>query len=162
LLYIGKCITATVVVFILSMILHYPDYSWCLISAILVLTPESSEALPLALTRIKANFIGGSVSIICLLVPLPMQPMMIVAMVISILGCQYFKLMTGSRAAIAAVIIIMLHGQEHQEPFFWITTFKRLAAVIIGCIIGLLVTMLFHRKLGKENIAIQTPGNSEH
>jgi uncharacterized membrane protein YccC len=147
LLYIGKCITGSIVIFVLSWLLNYPDYSWCLISVILVITPESSEAIPLALTRIKGNFIGGIAAMVCLFIPAPVQYLMLLAMVITIIGCQYFKLMTGSRAAIAAVIIIMLHGQEYHQANFWELSIKRLLAVVVGCAIGLLVTILFHGRV---------------
>lgn len=146
-LYILKCIVGCALVFVLSWILNYPDISWCLISVILVLTPDSAEAVPLAVTRIKANFIGGIASVICLLALAPTPISITLAIVLSIIGCYYFNLMTGSRAAIAAVIIIMMHGIEYDQPFFWTATLKRLLAVVIGCLIGLLVTVLFHRNI---------------
>jgi uncharacterized membrane protein YgaE (UPF0421/DUF939 family) len=151
LIYIAKCIAGSAIVFLLSWLLDYSDISWCLISVILVLTPESSEAVPLAVTRIKANFIGGIASVLCMLFLAPSPLTIILAMVLTIFGCYFFNLMTGSRAAIAAVIIIMMHGLEYRMPDFWTGTLKRLLMVIIGCIIGLLVTIIFHRRLTVKN-----------
>jgi uncharacterized membrane protein YgaE (UPF0421/DUF939 family) len=122
-----------------------------LISVILVLTPESTEAVPLAVTRIKANVIGGIASVLCLLALLPTPLSIIFAMILTIIGCYIFKLMSGSRAAIAAVIIIMMHGMEYHLPTFWEATIKRLLAVILGCVIGLLVTLIFHRRLSSNS-----------
>lgn len=145
--YIAKCVTGCGVVFLLSWLFDYPDISWCIISVILVLTPESNEAVTLAVTRIKANIIGGIASVLCLLI-LPTVPLTIIlAIVLTIIGCHFFNLMAGSRAAIAAVIIIMMHGLEFDQPFFWTATIKRLVSVIIGCLIGLIVTLAYHKKL---------------
>jgi uncharacterized membrane protein YgaE (UPF0421/DUF939 family) len=142
-------------------LLHYPDISWCLISVILVLTPDNTEAVPLALTRIKANIVGGVASILCLLALAPTPLTIILAIIVTIVSCYFFRLMTGSRAAIAAVIIIMMHGMEYTEPFFWTATIKRLLAVIAGCFIGLLITLLFHRRLHPES-RLKGNENPEH
>ena len=151
-LYIAKCVSGGLFVFLISWLINYKDFSWCIISVMLVLTPESSEAISLAITRIKANFIGGIVSIFFILINLPLYLSISLSVVLTILACNHFKLMTGSRAAIAAVIIIMMHGEEFSHPNFWSITFQRLASVIIGCLIGLLVTIIFNqRQPGKRD-----------
>lgn len=145
-LYIVKCVSGGLLVFLISWLINYKDFSWCIISVMLVLTPESNEALALAITRIKANFIGGLVSILFILMNLPLYLSISLSVVLTILACNHFKLMTGSRAAIAAVIIIMMHGEEYSHPNFWSNTLQRLASVILGCLIGLLVTVIFHQR----------------
>ena len=151
-LYIAKCVSGGLFVFLISWLINYKDFSWCIISVMLVLTPENSEAISLAITRIKANFIGGIVSIFFILINLPLYLSISLSVVLTILACNHFKLMTGSRAAIAAVIIIMMHGEEFSHPNFWSITFQRLASVIIGCLIGLLVTIIFNqRQPGKRD-----------
>jgi uncharacterized membrane protein YgaE (UPF0421/DUF939 family) len=145
-IYILKCIIGSALTFTLAYLFGYPDVTWCIISVMLVLTPDNNEALPLALTRIKANLIGGGVSMLCLFIA-PVNPVTItMAIVISIICCYLLNVMPGSRAAIAAVIIIMLHGLEYNEPRFWAITIERVVSVISGCVIGLLVTLLFHKK----------------
>ena len=117
----------------------------------LVLTPESDEAIPLAITRIKSNLIAGAASLLFLLF-FPATPItIIVVIIVTILLCYKFKVMTGSRAAIAAVIIIMLHGMEYNQDSFWSVTLERISSVVIGCIIGLIITILFHKKLLKKH-----------
>ena len=118
----------------------------------LVLTPESNEAIPLAITRIKANLIGGAASFLFLLFLPPNAFTIILVITISILVCYFFNLMSGSRAAIAAVIIIMFHGIEYSHESFWTVTLSRILSVIVGCVIGLLVTILFHREYLKKKI----------
>ena len=151
LIYISKCVTGCIVIFLLSWFFNYPDITWSIISVMLVLTPESDEAIPLAITRIKSNLIAGAASLLFLLF-FPANPItIIVVIIVTILLCYKFKVMTGSRAAIAAVIIIMFHGIEYSERSFWSVTSERISSVVIGCTIGLLVTILFHKKLLKKH-----------
>lgn len=149
LLYIAKCIAGYLLVEFLSYIFHYDDISWCLISTLLVLSPDSSEAIPLALNRIKANVVAGSASILCLFIPVPRLFIVIMALAITIFVCYILKLMVGCRSALAAVIIVMLHestGKHHS----WDSALQRMVAVILGCLIGLLITLIFHRKFTKQ------------
>ncbi len=152
-IYILKCITGGGIVFLLSWLFKYPEVSWCIISVILVLTPESKEAIPLAIMRIKANLLGGLMSLIFIMI-FPTNPLTILTVIaITILGCYFLNIMTGSRAAIAAVIIIMMHGMETHQQDFWSVTLQRIAMVIAGCVIGLVVTLVYHRDiLRKEKI----------
>lgn len=157
LIYISKCVTGCIVIFLLSWFFNYPDITWSIISVILVLTPESDEAIPLAITRIKSNLIAGAASLLFLLF-FPANPItIIVVIIVTILLCYKFKVMTGSRAAIAAVIIIMFHGIEYSERSFWSVTSERISSVVIGCTIGLLVTILFHKKLLKKHFLLGKP-----
>ena len=157
LIYISKCVTGCIVIFLLSWFFDYPDITWSIISVMLVLTPESDEAIPLAITRIKSNLIAGAASLLFLLF-FPANPItIIVVIIVTILLCYKFKVMTGSRAAIAAVIIIMFHGIEYSERSFWSVTSERISSVVIGCTIGLLVTILFHKKLLKKHFLLGKP-----
>lgn len=151
-LYILKCLCGCLIVFLISWWINYNDISWCMISVILVITPDSDESIPLAITRIKANIIGGMASLLCFLIDLPIAVSILSAVVITILACYFFKLMSGSRAAIAAVIIIMLHGEQYNQPAFWSITFQRLISVIAGCLIALIVTFLFHKGALKKSL----------
>ena len=67
LIYMAKCITAVVVVFGLARVLQYKEIIWPLVSAILVLTPDSQEAVPLAAIRIGANLIASATSLLFML-----------------------------------------------------------------------------------------------
>lgn len=157
LIYISKCVTGCIVIFLLSWFFNYPDITWSIISVMLVLTPESDEAIPLAITRIKSNLIAGAASLLFLLF-FPANPItIIVVIIVTILLCYKFKVMTGSRAAIAAVIIIMFHGIEYSQRSFWSVTLERISSVVIGCLIGLLVTILFHKKLLKKHFLLGKP-----
>ncbi|HEY2759838.1 MAG TPA: aromatic acid exporter family protein [Pirellulales bacterium] len=144
LLYVAKCITATVIVFLVARVFQDQDVIWPLVSAILVLSPDNQEALPLATARIKANVMASVVALVCLL-PGPANLVTInIALALTIGLCSLFRLMDGSRSALAAVIIIMLH-----EPgkHLWDAAAERAGTVIAGCVLGLLITLAFHRRL---------------
>src|SRR6266436_8329646 len=102
LLHAAKCVTSTLIVFILSSLIKYTDIGWCLISVILVLSPEGKDAVTLAFTRIKANLIGASVGILCLLISPDNMWILSVALTITLSLCYVFKLDAGVRSALAA------------------------------------------------------------
>lgn len=157
LLYIAKCVTGCIVIFLLSWLFNYPDITWIIISVMLVLTPESKEAIPLAITRIKSNLIAGVTSLLCLLFFPATAITIIIVIVITILICYRLNIMTGSRSAIAAVIIIMLHGMQYDQLNFWTVTLQRIGSVVVGCILGLVITLLFHRNFLKKSFSQEKP-----
>ncbi len=141
--YSAKCVTATFVVFILSELLNYKDIGWCLISVILVLSPDGKDALSLAITRIKANLVGASVGLACLLISPANMWILSIALTITLSLCYFFKFDTAVRSALAATIIIMLH---EEGKHLWDTATERVIAVLAGCILGLMITYVFHFK----------------
>ncbi len=144
----AKCVTGIALVYLLSWLFHYEDFGWCIISVILVLSPDSKEAVPLAVTRIKANLLAGAAAMLLLLFGAANVLTISVAIILTIGLCYFFNVMAGSKSALAAVIIIMIHttelGKVHQ---LWYTTIERILSVIAGCVIGLVVTFIYHQKL---------------
>ncbi len=140
-IYAAKCITGTITVFILSSLLNYKDLAWALISVILVLSPDGKDSVSLAVTRIKANFVGAAVGIICLLIAPVNMWLMSLAVTIGLFLCYLFKLDTGARSALAATIIIMLHPEGQHV---WDTALERVIAVLAGCLLALIITFIFH------------------
>ena len=149
LLYATKCVTATLIVFTISSLIGYKDIGWCLISVILVLSPDGKDAIPLAFTRIKANIVGASVGLTCLLIS-PMNMWILSgALTITLSFCYFFRFDTAIRSALAATIIIMLH---EEGKHLWDTALERVIAVLAGCVLGLLITFVFHfnTKIGEK------------
>ena len=142
LLYIAKCVVGCLVMFVMGQAMTWLDISWVLISMLLVLSPDSNEAVPLAIVRVKANLVASGVTIAMLLIsPHPMMGIC-VAIAITIICCYAMELMAGSRAALAAVIIIAMHPVgEH----LWNTAVIRVFSVVTGCMLALLLTFAFHR-----------------
>jgi uncharacterized membrane protein YccC len=154
LLYMAKCITAVLVVFGLGRLFEYQEIIWPLVSAILVLTPDSAEAVPLAAARIGANLIASAASLVFMLAGAANIVTISLALCLTIALCWLFRLMAGSRSALAAVIIIMMH-EPGAHP--WDAAMKRAASVIGGCLLGLIITFVFHRRLSiKPNAAAGT------
>ena len=140
--YVGKCVSGILLCFLIS---HFfgrrIDYTWSLISVVLVMSPEGKDALEFSLTRIKANLVGASIGflILVLLVPAPWN--IAAGAALSLFACDRLGLNTGARSTLAAVIIILMHG-EGAHP--WDAVLSRVLAVIVGSLLGLGITYIFH------------------
>jgi len=143
LFYAFKCCASTAVIFSLSAYFHYHNISWCLVSAMLVLSSDSKEAVPYALNRTAANLVGAVCSILCLCFGTTSFVTLCLAYALAIVVCALCRLTTTTRTALAAVTIIML--QPSTEVLFWESALLRFASVTVGCVISLAVTLLFDR-----------------
>lgn len=153
--YAGKCVMGVLLCSLLSVYLReWIDYPWSLISVVLVLSPEGKDAVELALTRIKANLVGAAVGVLMLLSQLPWPWNIAVGAAVALFFCDRLKLNAAARSTLAAVIIILLHPESGR---LWSSAVNRVGAVITGCILGLLITYVFH-----SFVKIETPAlNSE-
>ena len=109
LIYIAKCVTGVLIAFLLAKLFHYNDYIWCLISIILVLSPDAKDALPQASNRIKANLIGAAAGLIMLLFHISPEITVSGSVLITIIVCYITKLEVATRTALAATIIVTIH-----------------------------------------------------
>jgi uncharacterized membrane protein YgaE (UPF0421/DUF939 family) len=140
--YIAKCVSGILLCSFLSIFFRqWIDYSWSLISVVLVLSPEGTDAVELAMTRIKANFVGAGVGVILLFSQLPSPWNIALGAALALFVCYQLKLNTAARSSLAAVIIILLH---HEGTNLWSSALSRVSAVITGCVIGLIITYIFH------------------
>ena len=158
LVYVLKCVTGVLLVFLFSKLLHYNDLTWCLISVILVLSPDGKDAIPLAVTRIKANVVGAGMGVLCLLISPSNMWTMSLALAFTLSLCYLFKLDAGIRSALAATIIIMLHP---AGVHLWDTALERIIAVLAGCALGLLITFLFHSSIKRGESLAKTGRNKD-
>lgn len=141
-IYIAKCVTGIVLCFFISLLLkQWVDYAWCLISVVLVLSPEGKDAVELALTRIKANLVGASTGVLVLLLQVPSPWNIAAGAIVSLFVCDRLKLNAGARSTLAAMIIILLH---QEGTHVWDSALSRITAVIVGCLLGLIITYTFH------------------
>jgi uncharacterized membrane protein YgaE (UPF0421/DUF939 family) len=69
------------------------------------------------------------------------------ALVATLSLCYLFRFDAGARSAMAATIIIMLHEEGRH---FWDSALTRVVAVMAGCLLGLIITFLFHARIRKE------------
>lgn len=143
LIYIAKCVTGVLIAFLLAKLLHYNDYIWCLISIILVLSPDAKDALPQASNRIKANLAGAAAGLVMLLFHVSPEITVSGAVMITIVVCYFTKLETPTRTALAATIIVTIH---ESGKYIWDSALERVIAVIAGCVIGIVITFIFHSR----------------
>lgn len=145
-IYAAKCVAGIFLCFPIFIFLsEWVDYTWSLISVILVLSPEGKDALDLALTRIKANFVGAGTGILILLLHIPSPWNLAAGAIISLFICDRLKLNAGARSTLAAMIIILLHQEgTFAGPHLWDSALSRIVAVVSGCLLGLLITYVFH------------------
>lgn len=154
-LYIAKCVTGFALLSLIGELFSIPDMSWVVISMLLVTSPDGKEAIDLTIVRVKSNAVASVTSFVFLLLFSNVTLAICCAITVTILACYFFKLMAGSRAALAAVVIVSLHPLgEH----LWSTAAERLAAVIAGCAMGLILTFAFHRSIYLRN----TASDSQH
>lgn len=141
LIYIAKCVTGVLIAFLLAKLFHYNDYIWCLISIILVLSPDAKDALPQASNRIKANLIGAAAGLIMLLFHISPEITVSGSVLITIIVCYITKLEVATRTALAATIIVTIH---ENGKYIWDSALERVIAVVAGCVIGIIITLIFH------------------
>jgi uncharacterized membrane protein YgaE (UPF0421/DUF939 family) len=144
LMYSAQCVVGTLIVFMLSLFFNYKDTTWCLISVLLVLSPDGKDSFQLSLTRIKANVAGVSAGLLCLLISPANMWTLSLAIFITLSICYLFKLDAGIRSALAATIIVMLH---EEGSYLWVTALERVISVFVGCILGLLITFVFYFRI---------------
>ena len=142
-IYVSKCVTGVLVAFSLARLLNYSDYIWGLISIILVLSPDGNDALTLAVSRMKANLIGAAAGLVMLLLH-PITVIMVAGgVIITIVACYFAKLENPTRSALAASIIVTLH---ESGKHIWDVALERVIAVVAGCLLGLLITYVYHSR----------------
>lgn len=120
--------------------LNFPEYEpfWCLLSIILVISPESKDALRLSTERFKSNLIGSFVGLICLQFKEIGLWVLLFGILLTIIICFLFKVMNMARVALVALIIVLIQPhviQTELAPLF------RFGAVAAGCFIGLFVVI---------------------
>ena len=142
-IYIAKCVTGSLLVQGLASLFGYGDYFWCLISLVLVLTPDSRQAMPLAVLRIKANVCGALAALLCMAPGLLPPVALAIAFALTAAFCFLWDVMDGSRTAMAAVIIILYRA---PGAHLWDNAVQRIASVFLGCLLGLIITWTFDRK----------------
>lgn len=139
----AKCVAGALLVFLIAHLMNYHDYIWCLISVMLVLSPDGTDAVSLAMSRIKANLVGAGAGLLMLLVHPSAVVMVSGGIAITVAACTLLKLEASTRSALAATIIVTLH---EAGKHIWDTALERVLSVLAGCLLGLVVTFIFHSR----------------
>lgn len=139
-IYFLECLLGTVIGYQLYR-LHPVAGAWCLISIILVLSPDKKDAMNLAMNRIKANIIGSIIGLIIFYIHPINLFMVTLGIVLTLSFCEIFHVQSASRTAMISVLIVTLH-----EPglHLWDVAIERALGVVTGCSIGVVLTYVFH------------------
>jgi len=112
-----------------------------LLSVLLVLAPDSKDSYKLAITRIKANLVAAGAGLLLSPFYEPGIMWICIGVVLAIILCYAFGIEAGARSASVAVIIILMHDEGHR---WWEAAASRASGVLLGCLIGLIITYVFH------------------
>src|SRR5258706_4906588 len=154
LVYVGKCVAGILLCYLISLFFgRWIDYSWSLISVVLVLSPEGKDALELSLTRIKANVVGATIGILILFLLVPTPWNIAAGAALSLFACDRLGLHTRARSTLAAMIIILLHVEGSH---LWDAALMRVLAVMAGSLLGLGITYVFNSLIKIDTMAVNS------
>lgn len=138
-----KCLVGLTVGYVLykSFPQESGTYLWILISILLSITHDNDSKV--AYDRMKGNIVGSTVGLLIFLLHNPPNlPTIGLGVVMTIAICSFLKLITVSRTALVALIIVVIYEESHSS---WTGAAERLASVLIGCLIGLMINYLFRK-----------------
>lgn len=141
-IYMLKCVVGLSVCYVLY--INFPEHQfyWSMISVLLALAPEENDGNRLAYERIKANITGSVIGLVIFLIHPPNLFLLCLGVVLTIAAGVVLKLENATRSALAAVMIVTLYEQRQSS---WHIAFERMFCVIAGCIVALVVTLVFSR-----------------
>ncbi len=114
LLYLVKCLLGTVICYGFYVLVPQYHLYWSLVSVLMVLAPDHLDSIKAAL---------------CIGVP------------VTILVCYLLGFGNAARSALAAIIIVFIQENESGN---WQIAMERMGAVVLGCLVALALTLLFH------------------
>ena len=141
-IYILECILGLCICYILYKCFPQHQFYWSMISVVLVIAPDGKDSNRLAFDRIKANILGSSVGLLLFLIRIPNLFLICIGVMLTIVIGVFLKLHSALRSALSALVIVMIH--EEGQNSSWHIALERMVCVIIGCIMGLLITLAFN------------------
>lgn len=155
--YIIKCLIAAALCWGLYKAFPKWHLLWSIISVLLVLAPDWDNSIALPMMRIKANIAGALVGLGCFFLPFGQLFSLLAGVALTIIICTLL-FPSSTRSALAALVIVLM--QETGEPAFSYAL-QRIFAVILGCLVGLAITLIFfggHKLLEHRSLKDGTPG----
>lgn len=147
LVYITKCILGLIITYSIYITFPQHQFFWSVISVLLAFSPDDKDAKKVAYDRMKANILGSCVGMALFLIHLPNLFIMGMGVALTIIVATLLNIQSTTRSALAAVIIVLLYEQENAS---WHMALERMICVIVGCLIALLLTLLFDFVLFKD------------
>jgi len=139
-LYLVKCVVGASVCYGLYVLFPDIQFSWSIVSVLLVLAPDFHDSIKLAVARMKANVIGASIGLATFLVRPADLWSLLVSVLTTILLCTFLQLGAATRTALAAVVIVLIQEKERND---WNFGLQRMIAVVAGSLVALLLTVAF-------------------
>jgi len=139
LLYTLKCITGIIVCYYLYK--AYPDYPfyWAIVSVAITISADNSNKL--AYDRIIANLLGCAVALCLYPIHASTLILFCAGAAITITAGTLLGLTNALRSAMAALIIVIINEEQQKN---WVVALERVGCVIVGCVVALLVTLVFN------------------
>ena len=139
LFYILKCLSGVSICYILY--IGFPKYPffWALVSVVLAISPDNSNQQ--AFDRMRANLLGCAVGMGLYFLHLPSLLALCLGVFLTILVGTALKILTALRPALAALVIVMIRQQADGQ---WFLPIERVICVVIGCLVALLLSLLFN------------------
>jgi uncharacterized membrane protein YgaE (UPF0421/DUF939 family) len=113
-----------------------------MVSLVLVIAPDGTDSNRLAFDRMKANVLGSSVGLLLFLIHRPNLFLICIGVILTIIIGTFLKLNLALRSSLSALVIVMVH--EQQQNSTWNIALERVGCVMLGCVIGLLITISFN------------------
>lgn len=136
--YAIRCITGFLIGYFLIEKFPQHEFFWALLSIILVISPDEKDARKLTIERSKSNLIGSISGLLVFFMPTDDVYKIASGILIALIICRFADLINAARSAIVALLIILI---EHKTDTYWAPG-ERFIFVIIGCFIGLSVTLV--------------------
>ena len=141
--YNAKCFVGVTVGYVLYK--AFPQYSnlylWMLLSILLSITHDNSSKV--AYDRMKGNILGSAVGLFAFFLHNPPNLLTIcIGVAVTIAICFKLKLLGVSRTALVALVIVMLYEEANSS---WDWAVYRMATVVAGCLIGLVINYAFRK-----------------
>jgi len=120
---------------------HYNKHEalWAILSIVLVISPEGTNSKKLSIDRLKSNFIGSVVGILCLQIHTTNFYTLLLGIILTILICYIFNILDMARVAVVANVIVLIQPFTSVQEM---TPIMRFGSVMAGCIIGFLTVMI--------------------
>lgn len=147
LVYIAKCLIGLAITYTIYLAFPQHQFFWSVVSVLLAISPDENNAKQVAYDRMKANVLGAMVGMLIFLIHIPNLFLISLGVLLTIILATALRIQSTTRSALAAVIIVMIHEQGNPS---WTVALERMGCVITGCLIALLLTLLFDFLIYKD------------
>lgn len=147
LVYLAKCLIGLVITYSIYEKFPQHQFFWSVISVLLAFSPDDKDAKKVAYDRMKANVLGSVIGMIIFVIHVPNLLFNCIGVLLTIVIATALNIQATTRSAMAAVIIVLLYEKENSS---WHMAMERMFCVILGCLIALIITLLFDMVIYEE------------